>query len=169
LTVSNGANSGFAISTGASGFGTPPNNPPANALWSLADASGVGGEASSTVSNSLQSLLVTRTTFGATNDVIDLFVNPPPGATPPASPDKSLTLPHTATYTTVQLAFANLAGSGATLFDEIRIGNSFAVVTGAAVPEPSTLLLAGAAGVGGVVVRRRRSRGASGCAARGSA
>ena len=78
------------------------------------------------------------------------------GVNPPASPTISLSPFHAATLTSIEVDSNFLSGTPVTLFDEIRIGNSFADVVAVPVPEPSTLLLAGAAGLGGVIVRRRR-------------
>jgi hypothetical protein len=143
LYVSDGAGGGFTITTGASGGGI---NPPANSRWSIGDQTGFS-EASSNVSDLLQSLLVARITFGAANDAVDLFVNPTPGGSLPP-PDSSLSLPHTATLSQIELVHASLAGASASVpFDEIRLGRTFADVTPTAVPEPSTLLLT-AAGLG---------------------
>ena len=65
---------GFSITTG-----TQRNQPPTtvpSATWSLSDASSGFFEAASAVPNTLQSLLVARVTFGAANDLVDLFINP---------------------------------------------------------------------------------------------
>jgi hypothetical protein len=156
LIVSDGAGTGFSITTGATGGGIPPNNPSASSTWSLGDAGTGAAEAKSAISDTLQSLLVARVTFGAVNDTIDLFINPPLTGSPPASPTISLPVPHAATLSTFDVDYSSLSGSStSTLFDEIRAGNTFADVTPAAVPEPSTLLLAAAAGVG-LIVRRLR-------------
>jgi hypothetical protein len=162
LVVSNGSGTGFSITTGATGGGIAPNNPPASATWSLGDAGTGAAEATTAVPDTLQSLLVARISFSPagspTSDRIDLFVNPPLTGSPPASPTTSLLVPHAASFTTLELDYASLNGaSTSTLFDEIRLGNTFADVTPAAVPEPSTLLLVGVAGVGMIVRRKRRT------------
>jgi hypothetical protein len=161
LVVSDGSGTGFSITTGATGGGIAPNNPPASATWSLGDAGTGAAEATTAVPDTLQSLLVARVSFSPagfpTSDRIDLFVNPPLTGVPPASPTTSLLVPHAASFTTLELDYASLNGaSTSTLFDEIRLGNTFADVTPAAVPEPSTMLLAGVAGVG-LCVRRKRT------------
>lgn len=152
LNFSDGAGFGFGITTGATGGGPPPST--ATNTWSIGDASTGFFEASTTVPAALQSLLVARATFGASTDTIDLFVNPPPGASPPATPNATLSVPHATSLTTVDVVYASLASGNSVLLDEIRMGTSFGAVTG--VPEPSTLLLTGAAGLGGMLTRRRR-------------
>jgi hypothetical protein len=156
LVVSNGAGVGFSITTGATGGGLPPFNPPANANWSLGDAGTGAAEASSSVSDTLQSLLVARVNFGATNDAVDLFVNPPPGGSPPGSSNASLTLPHAASFSTVEIDLASVDTTSAALFDEIRLGTTFASVTPVGVPEPGTLLTVGFAGA--CIAARRLKR-----------
>jgi hypothetical protein len=158
LVISGGAGSGFDITTGATGGGLPPNNPPTNAFWSLSDASTGAAEASSSVSNALQSLLVARVTFGATNDTVDLFVNPPLGGGPPSSPNASLSLPHTSSFTTVGLTHASVDTTSPTLFDEVRLGSTFASVTPTAVPEPGTFTTVVGAALGLSLRRRRLGR-----------
>jgi hypothetical protein len=135
---------GFNITTGTQ----------SSATWSV---SGVAGATpvSSGVSNSLQSLLVTRITFGTTTDTVDLFVNPALGASPPASPQASITIAHVASLSVVRLSMSSLVGStDATMFDEIRLGGTFADVV--AVPEPSTMLLVGTVGLGLIAHRRKK-------------
>jgi hypothetical protein len=152
LFLSDGAGSGFAITTGATGGAI---NPPANSNWSLGDTTGAF-EASSTVSSTIQSLLVAQITFGPTNDTVKLYVNPTPGTTPPGSANATLSLPHTATLSQIEVVDSDLNGASAIVpFDEIRLGNTFADVTPTAVPEPSTLLLTAAGLV--LAIRRRQT------------
>ena len=160
LIVSDGSGNGFSITTGAFGQGIPPNNPPPSSTWSLGDASTGASEASSNISSTLQSLLVARVTFASPNDTVALFVNPPLTGSPPASPTISLPVPHAAFLSRIDVDYSSLGGSGtSTLFDEIRLGNSFADVTPSTpLPEPSTLLFAGVA-VAGLIVRRKGGRG----------
>jgi hypothetical protein len=147
LALTDGAGNGFSIVTGTAGS---PGNPP-TADWSVTDYFG-GTVASSTVVNSVQSLLVTRATFGTTSDVIDLYVNPALTGTAPATPDATLTIPHGPALDILEINGFSL-GSSTNLFDEVRLGATFSDVT--PTPEPSTLLLVGAAGLG-LVIRRRR-------------
>jgi len=152
FTVSDGGFRGFSFTTGtASG--------PPTIRWTLSDLS-LGGEVASSTPSTVQSLLVARVTFltDATHDRVDLFINPPPGVNPPPAPDVFLSVLHAATLGTFELATASPSGTPTTQFDEIRIGATFADVVAAPVPEPSTLVLVGAAGLGGAIVRRRRRR-----------
>jgi hypothetical protein len=146
LALTDGSGNGFTIATGTSGS---PGNPP-SADWSLTDYFG-STDASSTIPNSVQSLLVARATFGTSTDVIDLFVNPPLTGTAPTTADATLTIPHGPALGILEVNGFSL-GSSTNLFDEVRLGGSFADVT--PVPEPSTLLLVGVAGFG--LIRRRR-------------
>jgi hypothetical protein len=111
------------------------------------------------VPDTLQSLLVAEVDFGATNDVVSLFVNPALGGGPPVSPDASETLPHTASFTTVDIVYGAIGGpTTSALFDELRFGNTFTDVTSAAaVPEPSALVLTEITGAG-LIARRWRRR-----------
>jgi len=159
LLVTNGSNNGFSITTGATGSGIPPNNPAPNSNWSLGDAGTGAAEATTTVSDTLQSLLVARVSFSPAGnpafDQIDLFVNPPLTGSPPATASASLLVNHAATLSTVGVEYASVSGATtSTLSDEIRIGHTFADVT--SVPEPSTFFLIGVAGLGGIAWRRRR-------------
>jgi hypothetical protein len=156
LVFSNGTGRGFTITTGTSNL-SPPNP---TATWSLGDA-GTGPEAASNVPNTLQSLLVARVTFGSTNDQVDLFINPPIGVTPPAA-SVSLSPFHASVLSTIEVDSNALAGTPTVLFDEIRIGSTFAAVVAAPVPEPTALVLVGAASLGGAIVRRHRRRGPEG-------
>jgi len=146
VILTDGTFDGFTISSGTI----------SNANWGLADAGAGTVTASSSVPNSLQSLLVVRATFGSTNDVYDLFVNPPLTGSPPATPDTSLTLTHGPALGVLKVVGASLSGA-VSLFDEIHLGNTFTDVTTAPVPEPSAMLLVGIAGLG-LMVRRRQCR-----------
>jgi hypothetical protein len=136
---------GFNITTGTF----------SNANWSVSGVAGAG-PAMTTVSDTLQSLLVARIAFGSTTDTVDLFVNPALGADPPGSSQASITIPHAASLGVVRISMSSLTGTDPTLFDEIRIASTFADVVG--VPEPSTLMLVSAVGIAGAFLRRRRAR-----------
>jgi hypothetical protein len=160
LVLSDGASGGFSITTGATGSGIPPQNPNTNADWSISDAGTGAAEASSTIPDVLQSLLVARVTFAPAgnpaSDQIDLFVNPPLTGAPPATASATLLVNHAATLTTLGLDYANVDGNTtSTLYDEIRLGQTFADVT--PVPEPSSILFAGLAGAA-LIVRQRRKK-----------
>jgi hypothetical protein len=147
LVLSDGAGGGVSVTTG-----TDSNN-----LWSLSDTSTGLFIASSTVPNTTQSLLVVRGTFAAAGDTFDLYVNPPLTGSPPPSAAASITTTHAAgPLGSLQMSHFAFDTVSSTLFDEVRIGRTFADVT--AVPEPSALLLAGAAGVGGLTYRRARRK-----------
>jgi hypothetical protein len=95
-------------------------------------ASNVVAQAGTTV------FLVMRGQFQAGNDIFDLFVNPEPGLALPAAAD--------ATLTNVDLdLFANnflyINNPGGWTIDEIRLGATFADVSPAAIPVPSSVLL----------------------------
>jgi hypothetical protein len=157
LLVTAAGTNGFSFTTGATGSGISPYNPATNSNWSLGDANTGASEASSTVSDTLQSLLVAHVTFSPTanptSDQIDLFVNPPLTGTPPTTPAASMLVTHSATLSTLTVEYFSINGNTtSTLFDEIRLGHTFADVT--VVPEPSSLLLIGVAGLG--LIRRRR-------------
>ncbi|HEY1377471.1 MAG TPA: hypothetical protein VGF55_11795 [Gemmataceae bacterium] len=148
LQTSLGPNTGISVTTGTS----------PSSFWTLQDpASGAMGVASSAAPSSIQCLLVVRGTFAAVGDTYDLYVNPPLTGTPPPSPAASITASH-ATAPLDQLALAHLAlpsdTVSSTLFDEVRIGHTFADVT--PVPEPSARSLAGVAGAAVALARRRR-------------
>jgi hypothetical protein len=158
LVVSDGAGTGFSITTGTAGGGIAPNNPPPSSDWSLSDAGTGASEGKSTTLNTVQSLLVAQVTFGAINDTVTLFVNPVLTVTPPTTPSATETVQHAATLSQFDVEYGSLSGAAtSTFFDEIRLGNSFADVTGTAVPEPSTLLLAGVAGMGLIGRRNRKT------------
>jgi hypothetical protein len=157
LILSDNGVGGFSITTGASGSGIAPFNPPPSSTWSIGDSNVGASEGSSAISNTLQSLLVARITFGAASDLVDLYVNPALGGGPPATANATIAVPHAAALGFVTVTDASLnVPSSVTQFDEIRIGGTFADVTGAAVPEPSTFALVGLTGLG--LLRRRKSR-----------
>jgi hypothetical protein len=86
-------------------------------------------------------------------DPMTLYINPPPGTVEPATPDAQLLGQDLGTETTFVLT-----GPGATSFDNLRIGTTYASV---AIPEPSSVILVGL-GVGSLsfvighrLIRRR--------------
>jgi hypothetical protein len=146
---------GFNVETGQGVQGTPPNSG-TNANWSVQGPSPFV-EGTSSVPNTLQSLLVVKYTFGSANDFIQLFVNPPLGGGAPTTSSAQTSGNHTTNLNTVDLSYtSNNGAANSVLFDEIRIGQTFADVTPTAVPEPSILLLT-AAGLS-LAIRRRRER-----------
>ncbi len=148
VSLTNGGTGGFSIVTGTT-------TGPPSANWSISDANSGSSAASSTIPNTLQSLLVARVVSGTTTDVIDLFVNPPLTGTPPATANATLSLAHAA-LTNIDVSGASLSG-GTNLIDEVRLGNTFADVT--PVPEPSAVALLGLAAIGAAARQRRFSRG----------
>ncbi len=95
---------------------------------------------------------VVHINFGtfANDGSVDVYLNPTPGGAlgAPLRSVSGLNLP--ATNGLVMLGY----GNGATAFDEIRFGTTYAEVS--AIPEPSTFLLLGAAGLVMVIRRKRR-------------
>ena len=95
-----------------------------------------------------------------TDDSVSLWVNPTPGGSMPAA-DVTV-IANSGTVDAANLQVLGLkANSGATagnwVFDTLRIGDTWADVT-PSVPEPSSILLAGAGiGVMVMMIRRRRS------------
>lgn len=138
-------NGGVALTTGTTSSGN----------YALADSGTQFTTSSSTTSSSQQALLVVRLSFGALAsdpDVANLYVNPPIGAPTPPSPDATINLNITSAVNQIRVTGS---GTGAPYqFDEFRLGNSFIDVT--PVPEPTTMMLTGFAGIGGWIVRRRR-------------
>jgi hypothetical protein len=154
LMLSNGS-SGFSIETGQGVQGAPPpNNQGPNADWSV-QGPPPQVEGTSSVSNTLQSLLVVKYTFGSASDFINLYVNPPLTGVPPSSPSATTTGNHVAFFTTLDLSYGSSNGaSNSVLLDEVRVGNTFGDVT--PVPEPSTLTMVGAAACGLLAPQMRR-------------
>jgi hypothetical protein len=110
---------------------------------------------SSTVPVANRALLVVRMLFAPGDDTFDLFVNPTPGGPVPTTPNATLSFDLGTNNTLVELlAVTNPSGSVTLALDELRFGNTFADVT--PVPEPSGLLLGGAAAAGLLAARRRR-------------
>jgi hypothetical protein len=110
-----------------------------------------------------QAQLVVRLLFAPGNDTFDLFVNPPLGGPPPATPDAALSFDLGTANTLVELSVPSVgAGAAGYVADELRIGNTFADVT--PVPEPSALALAGRALAAAAAARGRRAcrRGSGG-------
>lgn len=85
-----------------------------------------------------------------------LYLNPTAGGSQPAA---TLTLASvTAVSATADVGFKASTGTGTYLVDNLLIGTTWADVTPAAVPEPSTFALAGAGfGIMFMMIRRRRS------------
>ena len=85
----------------------------------------------------------------------NLWINPTPGA---AAPTATASLSGLTATAIDDVGFKAQSGTGAFMVDNLLIGTTWADVTPAAVPEPSSFLLAGA-GIGMMVmmIRRRRS------------
>jgi hypothetical protein len=96
-----------------------------------------------------------------TDDSVSLWVNPTPGGSLPAADVTVIANSGTVDAANLQVVgFKANSGTGAGnwVYDTLRIGDTWADVTPALVPEPSTVLLVGA-GLGLMLglVRRRRS------------
>ena len=102
------------------------------------------------------SLLVYRFTFTDHGDTIDFFADPTPGRPLPATPTLTFAIPEgklPQDFSSIQLVSGGGAGTGTPfLFDELRVGSSFADV--APVPEPTALGLLCV--VAPLALRRRR-------------
>ncbi|MHB1767647.1 MAG: PEP-CTERM sorting domain-containing protein [Phycisphaerae bacterium] len=83
------------------------------------------------------------------NDTLSLWVDPNPGAVPNESPLITDTLAQVGTVSGFQLD-----SGGSSLFDELRVGTSYADVT--PVPDPATVGLFAIGGLGLLLLRRRR-------------
>jgi hypothetical protein len=85
----------------------------------------------------------------------NLWINPTPGA---AAPTATASISGITATAVDDVGFKAAASTGSFLVDNLLIGTTWADVTPAAVPEPSSILLAGA-GIGMMVmmIRRRRS------------
>lgn len=121
--------------------------------FSIGNANGGTANTSVTAAANTTYLLVARIDFASGNDTVNLWVNPTLNGIEPATADATMT-----NYDLVggfqQLAF-RYDGNSTMLFDEFRMGETFADVT--PVPEPSTYaLLGGLAALGLVYLRRRK-------------
>ncbi|MFO0925342.1 MAG: PEP-CTERM sorting domain-containing protein [Pirellulales bacterium] len=118
--------------------------------YSLETRGGAGSVMSNITAVSGQtSMLILKGEMQSGNDIFTLWVNRPLGSSEPLTND--------AVKTDLDLNSFNaivLYSTGAFSIDEIRIGQTFADVT--AVPEPSSLLLAGACAPGLLIAARRR-------------
>lgn len=129
----------------------------ANLGFDVSGAAGGSMNSAAAPVSTTPTLLVYRLTFTPTGDTIDLFVNPTPGGTLPATPDLTFAIPEATfanTFTSIRLQSGEGAGTATPFsFDELRGGGSFADV--APVPEPAALGLLSAAAL--LALRRRRA------------
>ena len=98
-------------------------------------------------------LLVLRAQFLPGNDVFSLFVNPVPAAPEPLLADATMI-----NFDLPASSLVTINNAGAWTLDEIRLGETFADVTPAAVPEPPVALLLAAGLIAGVLMRTRGKR-----------
>lgn len=116
-----------------------------------------GSYGTSTTPSSTQSFLVMRIDFSASgNEKLYLWTNPTLGSTPDIS-SAAVTLADAGNFTINRVSiFTNT--TKVAVFDEIRVGTTYADVAPANIPEPSAMMLGlGAVGVFGVW-RRPRGR-----------
>lgn len=88
-----------------------------------------------------------------TDDELFLFNITSLGGAAPAEGDAIASL--SADFDQSNFDTISLWDTGATLYDEIRFGNTYADVTGLQIPEPSSVFLAGLSGLA-LILRRRR-------------
>ncbi len=156
----------FALSTGNTNYAAP--------VWLRADTGGVGyniglsnkSNSTANYSSSVTSLnttvfIVGSYTFvtGTGNDTSSLWINPSSSTFGGSAPSASLTAVGGTDQADIsQFLLRGAAGSPSGLFDELRVGTSWADVTPAAIPEPSTYAaILGGVALLGVAARRRRS------------
>jgi hypothetical protein len=127
--------------------GVSGNNP----NWALGEGTITSASSIAAVSN-VTAFLVVEIEYGASTDTELLYVNPTPGAAQPGTPSASMTY-----------NIGNQNGLGLNTFngamasyDEIRGGTTYASVTPAAVPEPSTFALVGLCALAPLLIRRRK-------------
>ena len=84
--------------------------------------------------------------------LLSVYADPTAGAAEPASPAVTYAITAPISYDTIAVAGV-WVGTTNVLFDEIRVGTTFADVT--SVPEPTSIALLGAAAMG-LIARRRR-------------
>lgn len=122
------------------------------------DVSGVANGAQTAANapvSTTPTFLVFRLDFTEAGETISLFRNPTPGGALPATPDATFAIPEGSFADTLTaLRFASGNGSEPFIFDEVRLGSTFAQVA-PLVPEPAALSFLGAAGL--LVLRRRRA------------
>lgn len=160
-----GAAYSFALSTGGTNYGAVVWLQASGAGYNLGlsnRSSGVTPTYDTTVlALNTTVFVVGRYTFnaGVTNDTSALWINPSSGTFEDVSaPTPTLTSATGTDLTAVtQFLIRGAAGSPAGVFDELRVGTTWASVTTSAIPEPSTAsVLAGGLVLAGVVMQRRR-------------
>lgn len=104
------------------------------------------------ISNTAIHFIAIKIDFTGGNESLSLYINPTPGETEPALPTATDSSTNFGTFTAVGY---NGAGGPLDIIDEIRIGDSFAEVSGL-VPEPASASLL--IGAGMLMARRRRSK-----------
>lgn len=136
-------------------------DPVSGGQWALQRFDGAGQVSSGvTAATNTTFFLAVRIDFAAGPDTVQLYVNPPAGPAGPGAPQAVKADLDVSGAGSVLLAFGGIDVTNATYeFDEIRLGATYADVA-PPVPEPATVGLIAAAGLGLVgVIRRRMRRG----------
>lgn len=122
-----------------------------NPNWALQEGTITSASGVAAVSG-VTAFLAVEVEYGVSSDTELLYVNPTPGAAQPGTPSATLTY-----------NIGNQNGLGLNTFngalasyDELRGGTTWAAVTPAAVPEPSTIALVGFGALAAMLIRRRK-------------
>ena len=161
----------FALSTGNTNYGAPvfirpdaANAADSASLFNL----GLANRSNSTANYAADKFALNTTIFvvgsysfvtGTGNDTSSLWINPSSTSFGGVAPAASLTASGGTDLTDIsQFLIRGVTGSASGLLDSLRVGTTWADVTAAPIPEPSsTVALAGLVVLGAVASRRRRA------------